>query len=253
MSNFKTIIPDWDVPADVVAAITTRTGGVSRHPYASLNLSRHVGDCASDVDENLRLLTDQYPQQLQWQWLQQTHGGEARRVDKLSAALAADGLSTSVPGLACCLLTADCLPVFIAARDGGEVAMAHAGWRGLVAGILEHTVASCSTPAREMVAWLGPAIGACHFEVGSDVKESFIAIAQSPEDQEALEKCFTASENPGKYLSDLYGIAKFKLTQLGIDRICGGDYCTFCEPELFYSFRRDGITGRMVSIIYIRS
>lgn len=253
MREFKIITPVWDVPANIVAGISTRGGGVSEHPYSGLNLAHHVGDSAANVDRNLRLLKAHYPQRLQWQWLHQVHRSNVLRVAAVSAPVTADALSTQRTDLACCLLTADCLPVFFAADDGGEVAMAHAGWRGLAAGILENTVASCSTPAHAMVAWLGPAIGPCHFKVGSKVKEIFLAGANNIEDKQALDKCFSPTVNPGKYLANLFAIAKLKLARLGIEKIWGGESCTFCEPEVFYSFRREGITGRMASFIYIKS
>ena len=251
MSEIEIIIPDWDVPAEIVAGVSTRAGGVSQHPYGGLNLAHHVGDSAVRVKINLQLLSNRYPQQLRWQWLRQTHGSDVHRADACRAPITADGICTSVPELACCVLTADCMPVLFAARDGGEVALAHAGWRGLVAGILESTIAKCSTPAQELVAWLGPAIGPCHFEVGAEVKAAFLAIAGNLKGHEALRKYFRVAAEPGKYLCDLYGIARSKLTQSGIARIYGGQYCTFCEPELFYSYRRDEVTGRMASFIYI--
>jgi YfiH family protein len=253
MNAIKIITPDWDVPADIVAGISTRAGGVSEQPYSSFNLARHVGDSGANVDRNLQLLEKLYPQRLQWQWLHQVHSSNVHRVVKASVAMTADALSTQRPELVCCLLTADCLPVFFAACNGGEVAMAHAGWRGLAAGILENTLASCSTPAHAMVAWLGPAIGPCHFEVGAEVKEIFLAGANNIEDKQALGKCFSETENPGKALCDLYAIAKLKLARLGLERVWGGGSCTFCQPQLFYSFRRDGVTGRMASFIYIDS
>jgi YfiH family protein len=252
MSEIEIIIPDWDVPAEIIAGVSTRAGGASRHPYDSLNLAHHVGDSAARVNKNLRLLSNRYPQHLQWQWLRQTHGIDVHRADACCGPVTADGICTSVLELACCVLTADCMPVLFAARDGGEIALAHAGWRGLVAGILECTIAKCSTSAQELMAWLGPAIGPCHFKVGAEVKAAFLAIAGDLEEREALQKYFKATAEPGKYLCDLYGIARFKLTQSGIARIYGGQYCTFCEPELFYSYRRDDVTGRMASFIYIR-
>ena len=251
MSEMKIITPNWDVPAEIIAGVSTRAGGVSQHPYESFNLAHHVGDSAARVNSNLRLLTDRYPQQLQWQWLQQTHSSDVHRADSCCAPVIADGICTRMRGLVCCVLTADCMPVLFAARDGGEVALAHVGWRGLVAGILERTISRCNTPAQELVAWMGPAIGSCHFEVGAEVKTAFLAIVENPEDKEVLQKYFKATGEAGKYLCDLYGIVRFKLTQSGIARIYGGQFCTFCEPELFYSYRRDDVTGRMVSFIYI--
>ena len=140
MSGIEIIIPNWDVPAEIIAGVSTRAGGVSQSPYNSLNLSHHVGDSAAKGKSNLRRLTDRYPQQLQWQWLQQTNSSDVHRADSCCAPVTADGICTSMPGLACYILTANCMPVLFAAKGAGEVALAHAGWRGLVAGILEHTI-----------------------------------------------------------------------------------------------------------------
>lgn len=253
MSEIRLIVPTWDAPTEIVAAVSTRIGGVSQDPYDSFNLAHHVGDASADVDENLRILADNYPQRLHWQWLQQIHSSEVCPLARQCAPGLADALTTRVPDLACCLLTADCLPVFFAARDGSEVAMAHAGWRGLASGILENTMASCITPARDMMVWLGPAIGACHFEVGAEVKTAFLASASNSKEKRALTKYFAPISEAGQYLADLAGIARLKLAQLGVVRVYGGELCTFCEPDLFYSFRRDGTTGRMASFIYIAS
>ena len=170
------------------------------------------------------------------------------------------------------MLAADCLPVLLAAKSGDEVAVAHAGWRGLAAGIIENTVNSLSTAPADLIAWLGPAIGPCHFEVGAEVRESFLINAATAVQSattannaataiqsattaasEAVESCFQASGDAGKYRADLYAIARHKLHQLGLGQVSGGDYCTVCDEELFYSFRRNGITGRMASIIYLKT
>ena len=141
MSEIEIIIPDWDVPAEIVAGVSTRAGGVSQHPYGGLNLAHHVGDSAVRVKINLQLLSNRYPQQLRWQWLRQTHGSDVHRADACCAPITSDGICTPVSELACCVLTADCMPVLFASRDGGEVARAHPGGRGMVAGVLASVIA----------------------------------------------------------------------------------------------------------------
>lgn len=252
MNSSDLLSPDWQVPDSVVACVTSRKGGVSKPPYDSFNFAMHVDDDETRVEENRKILAARFEPSLKWQWLQQVHGVETVEVSAAGEPIEADGLSTRVPGLVCCVLTADCLPVFLASRDGTEVALAHAGWRGLSQGILENTVASLATPAKELVAWLGPAIGPCHFEVGLEVRGIFVGKAQSLSERAALESSFSASATRGKVKADLYALAKLKLAALGLNNVHGGEYCTFCEDRRFYSFRRDGVTGRMLSMIYIK-
>lgn len=252
VKSFNTISPDWDVSDRVFACVTRRAGGVSQAPYHSLNFAKHVGDEATLVEENRKLFAAQFEANLKWQWLQQQHGVETIEITTAGEPITADGLLTREAGLVCCVLTADCLPVFFANRDGTEVALVHAGWRGLSAGILENALASLSAPTKELVAWLGPAIGPCHFEVGLDVKELFVSRAQSISEKAALDACFSSTENDAKFMADLYALARLRLRKYGLDDVRGGDRCTFCEDKEFYSFRRDGDTGRMLSMIYIK-
>lgn len=250
--SLKSISPSWDVSDRVVACVSNRAGGKSNPPYHSLNFAKHVGDKDVLVEQNRQLLAAQYDSNLRWQWLRQVHSVETAEVTTAGEPITADGLLTREAGLVCCVLTADCLPVFIANRQGSEVALVHAGWRGLSAGILENTLAKLVTPPEELAVWLGPAIGPCHFEVGLEVKESFVSSAQSISEKVDIEDCFSAAKNSKKVMADLYALARLKLGRLGLHDVHGGDHCTFCEEQNFYSFRRDGITGRMLNMIYIK-
>lgn len=252
MKSLNSISPDWDVSDRVVACVTSRAGGESKPPYHSRNFAKHVGDEDALVEKNRKHFVAQFDPELQWQWLQQVHGIETIEITAAGESITADGLLTREVGLVCCVLTADCLPVFFANQEGTEVALVHAGWRGLSAGILENTLAKLVTPAKDLVAWLGPAIGPCHFEVGLEVKELFVSKALSIPEEVALEACFASTENNGKVMADMYALAKLKLGKLGLHNVHGGDRCTFCEEQEFYSFRRDGATGRMLSMIYIK-
>jgi YfiH family protein len=245
------IAADWAAPTKVVAFSTLRDGGVSKAPYESLNFAYHVGDSATNVHKNRTTLSAHLSPKLQWQWLQQIHGAGVVEVVEPTVELAADALFTKQPNVVCCVQTADCLPVFFAARNGSEVAIAHAGWKGLVAGVLENTVRKMSSDASEIIAWLGPAIGPCHFEVGAEVKESFLESANSLAVKESLEGCFKITRSSQKFMADIYAIARIKLSQLGISQITGGSHCTYCAEECFFSYRRDGVSGRMLNAIYI--
>lgn len=252
MDFLDNVSPRWDAPDNIVACVTTRHGGVSIPPYESFNLAKHVGDVGESVDKNREILAAQFEENLQWQWMRQVHGAEAVEVTAAREAVSADALITKIPELACCVLTADCLPVFFAARNGKEVAVAHAGWRGLVAGILENTVEKLSTPAEELLAYLAPAIGPCHFEVGKEVRDQFVAQAKTNAAAGDIENCFLASGKTEKYMADLYALARYRLRELGLQSVTGGSECTFCDSNRHYSFRREGVTGRMLSLIYIR-
>ena len=243
--------PDWDAPDNVVALTTTRLGGNSVGDYASLNLAVHVGDESSGVLQNRAQLRQHLGGQVDFQWLEQVHGTQVVQAQRDAGNRRADAVFTTEADLACCVLTADCLPVFLAAKNREAVAIAHAGWRGLSAGILENTVASFSGPGDEVIAWLGPAIGPCHFQVGEEVKEAFLATADNGLKAE-LEQCFVSDSEPSKYRADLYRLATLKLVRLGV-QVSGGGLCTFCESDRFYSFRRQQNTGRMASLIYLKS
>ena len=242
--NLELIRPDWNAPAAIEALCTTRSGGVSSGAYASLNLALHVGDDPAHVHENRRLLAGAEQLPSEPQWLQQTHSTKVINLDR-EEPREGDAAISSTPGSIAVVLTADCLPLLLCSRDADEVAAAHAGWRGLVNGVLERTVAAMRSEPDRLIAWLGPAIGAQSFEVGAEVREAFVQRhAQS-------EACFSATR-PGHYLADLYGLARVRLELLGILDISGGEYCTYEDQRRFYSYRRDKQTGRQASLIYIR-
>jgi YfiH family protein len=242
---------DWDVPDNVVALTTSRLGGTSTGDFESFNLALHVGDDSEHVQQNRRQLRKLLGGQIDFQWLQQSHGTDVVQAARHGIVQNADAACTAQTDLACCVLTADCLPVFLTDREGSAVAAVHAGWRGLAGGILERTVARFPAPAGGVLAWLGPAIGPCHFQVGKDVKEAFLKAAEG-ELLERLDACFIVDSEPGKYRADLYRLATLKLETLGVD-VSGGGLCTYCEDSRFYSFRRHKNTGRMASLIYLKS
>ncbi|MBD9466929.1 peptidoglycan editing factor PgeF [Pseudomonas sp. Pdm06] len=235
------LTPDWPAPARVKACVTTREGGVSLAPFDSLNLGDHVGDDPTAVAENRRRLIDQFL--ITPAWLQQVHGIAVVEADPTQVATA-DASWTATPGIACTAMTADCLPVLFCNRAGTRVAAAHAGWRGLANGVLEATLDSLAVPANEILAWLGPAIGPQAFEVGPEVREAFIA--QLPE----AVKAFAASPNAGKFLADIYQLARLRLAARGITAVYGGGLCTVNDPR-FFSYRRNPRTGRFASLIWI--
>lgn len=239
------VTPNWPAPASVTAFTTTRQGGHSRPPWDGLNLARHVGDDADAVAHNRALLRQTAKLPTAPRWLNQVHGTTVVTTADLRAGTTrADGVVSDVPNRVCAVLTADCLPVLLCDRAGTEVAAAHAGWRGLAAGILEATIAAFSAPEHELLAWLGPAISARHFEVGEEVREAFVK-----QNRRAADAFSLARE--GHWWADLYGLARQRLTALGVRDIYGGDFCTYRDARRFYSFRRDGITGRMASVIWL--
>lgn len=242
------IAASWQAPTNILAGTSLRTGGGSRKPYLSNNMGMHVGDDPAAVACNREKLASDLGPQFSWQWLNQTHSVDVVRVEQAGAAQDGDAIYTNVPDIVCCIMTADCLPVFITNRSGSEIALAHAGWRGLAGGVIENTVAHFNTPPEELLVYFGPAIGPCHFEVGEDVKAAFTAAMPAA----AIDKLFVPWSD-GKFLADLYGLAKAKLAALGVIEYAGGDYCTVCAEDRFYSFRRDGDTGRMVNFICIAS
>jgi YfiH family protein len=235
------LIPDWPAPAGVKACVTTRAGGVSLAPFDSLNLGDHVDDSPEAVAENRRRLTDHFA--IQPAWLQQVHGiavahADPSRVDR------ADASWTATPGIACAAMTADCLPALFCDRAGTRVAAAHAGWRGLAAGVLEATLDSLAVPAAEVLVWLGPAIGPQAFEVGPEVRETFVQ--QLPQAAEA----FVPSANAGKFMADIYKLARLRLAARGVTAVYGGGFCTVTDPR-FFSYRRSPRTGRFASLIWL--
>ena len=240
------IEPDWPAPASVRALSTTRDGGVSEGVFRGLNLGAHVGDEGARVEANRTLLqqTANIPGRLNW--LNQVHGIAVHPVsnDALGAP-EADAACAHEAGLACIVMTADCLPVLFCDRAGTVVAAAHAGWRGLQAGVLEASIAAMGCEPAEILAWLGPAIGPQAFEVGGEVRDAFMA------EQAEATAAFVPSANEGKWLADIYQLARLRLAHAGVSAVYGGEHCTFSDGERFYSYRRDGQTGRMASLIWL--
>lgn len=235
--------PEWPAPANVQAVMTTRTGGFSSGDFSSFNLAAHVGDDPRCVAANRERLREALELPSEPQWLDQVHG---RQVAMLSRPLtgSADAAVAFGPGPVAAVLTADCLPVFLAGRNGRCVGIAHAGWRGLLAGVIEETVKAMTTDPSDLTAWLGPAIGPTAFEVGGEVRRMFVAT--NPES--AAE--FRAGRGQ-KYLLDLPGSARRRLADCGVASVHGSGLCTVADAARFYSYRRDGRTGRMAALIWL--
>lgn len=238
------ITPQWPAPANVRACSTTRAGGVSQAPWDSLNIGAHVGDDPAAVAANRQRLVEMANLPAMPHWLEQVHGVD---VVRLSAAqqtpLRADSAITRERGVVCAIMTADCLPVLFCSADGTEVAAAHAGWRGLSAGVLEQTIAQFHCQPSEIHAWLGPAIGPEAFEVGAEVRDAFLA-----QDVRAAQ-AFRATGK--KYYADIWLLARQRLLAAGLHSISVEPRCTWHESDDFFSFRRNGSTGRMVSLIWL--
>ncbi len=247
----KVIIPEWPAPANVHAVCTTRETGRSSAPWGNFNLAQHVGDNPQQVLRNRAILRDQLNLPVEPCWLEQTHGthaintalAQARPEGKLANADASYALHANS---VCVVMTADCLPVLFTDSAGKCVAAAHAGWRGLLNGVLESTLAAMPCENNQLLAWLGPAIGPQAFEVGEEVREGFCK--QQAEAQHAFKPT-----HPSHYLADIYQLARLRLSNAGVTQIFGGDYCTYSDAKRFYSYRRDGQTGRMASLIWINN
>lgn len=238
------ITPDWPAPARVSALVTTRAGGVSMAPYAGLNLGDHVGDDPARVARNRAILRASLPAEPVW--LRQVHGIAVLDADSGVAASEADASVARQTGSVCAVLTADCLPVLFCDRDGSVVAAAHAGWRGLLGGMLEATVAAMQLPPDRIMAWLGPAIGAQAFEVGAEVRDAFV-------NAQAQTGAAFVARMGNKWLADIYALARLRLQRIGVDQVYGGGACTYSEAERFYSYRREGATGRMASLVWLEN
>lgn len=235
------LIPDWPAPARVKACVTTRAGGVSLAPFDSLNLGDHVEDSLEAVLENRRRLSEAFD--IQPAWLRQVHGARVVEADP-GRTVEADGSWTSTAGIACTAMTADCLPALFCDRAGTRVAAAHAGWRGLAAGVLEAAFESLDSAPEDVLVWLGPAIGPQAFEVGPEVREVFM------QQLRATAEAFVPSHNPGKYLADIYQLARLRLAARGVSAVYGGGLCTVTDPR-FFSYRRSPRTGRFASLIWL--
>ncbi len=236
------IKPDWPLPAHVHAAVTLRTGGISKGGHSSLNPAAHVDDDPAHVQANRQIIKEMLQLPAEPAWLQQVHGTRVVKADELTGLEEADASYTDQPDTVCAVLTADCLPLLFCGDRGTVVAAAHAGWRGLQAGIIAQTLKAMN--CRDVTVWLGPAIGPDNFEVGDEVRAAFAG--GNPKTASA----FRAAE-PGKWLADIYRLARIELAELGIEQVFGGDLCTVADSQRFYSYRRDGATtGRMASLIW---
>lgn len=235
------LTPQWPAPARVKTCVTTRTGGVSLAPYDSCNLGEHVGDQLPAVQKNRQRLVSLLG--CKPAWLQQVHGVAVVEADPLRVH-EADASWSNKPGVACTVMTADCLPVLFCDRAGTRVAAAHAGWRGLASGVLEATLDKLGVPGGQVLVWLGPAIGPQTFEVGGEVREAFVAQHAS------AAAAFVPSGNPGKFLADIYQLARIRLAARGVEAVYGGDFCTVSDPR-FFSYRRAAQTGRFASLIWL--
>ena len=240
----KLLLPDWPAPAGVRALQTTRQGGVSSAPFASLNLGDHVGDAELSVVRNRMLLNALFPSEPVW--LAQVHGIAVADADSACCVPQADACIARHAGAVCVVMTADCLPVLLCDKPGTVVAAVHAGWRGLAADVIEETVAAMRVPPDTLMAWLGPAISQPAFEVGDEVREIFVKA------DPLVASAFTSGVQ-GKWLADIYALARLKLNALGISQIYGGNHCTYYESAQFFSYRRDGVTGRQGTFIWLEN
>jgi polyphenol oxidase len=236
------IVPDWPLPGRVRAFITTRAGGVSSEAYASCNLGDSTADDPAAVRENKRRLDTLLPAPPRW--LHQVHGARVVIADTVERGVQADASYTASSGVVCAVKIADCMPVLIADAAGTVVGIAHAGWRGLAAGVIENTVRALAPHGGPLMAYLGPAIGPRAFEVGDEVRAAFCAVDST---------ATTAFEpiKPGKWLADLFALARQRLARCGVERVYGGGLCTHSNPERFYSHRRNPATGRMAAVIWL--
>lgn len=242
------LFPDWPAPENVRAVSSKRTGGCSEGVFQSFNLGNHVGDKPVRVQENRQLFQTLAAMPKEPLWLQQVHGTAVARPDLASGQnttpVIADAAYSCARQNVCAVMTADCLPLLVCDKAGHEVAAIHAGWRGLAAGVIEQTLRHFQAKPTDIMVWLGPAIGPQAFTVGAEVRSAFI------KQQPAATAAFKVQSN-GKYLADLYLLARLRLAAQGITAIYGGEYCTYQQAEHFFSYRRDGQTGRMASAIWL--
>ena len=238
------IVPDWPAPSAVRAVVTTRIGGVSQSPYASFNLATHVGDNPSAVKTNRHRLRCDLPLPSEPVWLRQVHGTTVVDAGHSGMEPEADGAYAVRSGVVCAVLTADCLPVLLCDRAGTKVAALHAGWRGLANGVIEAGVKALGGVDGDLMAWLGPAIGPAAFEVGAEVRSAFLA--HDPQAEAAFQP-----NSAGKFLADIYRLAHQRLAAAGVHQVSGGGFCTVSDRERFFSYRRDGTTGRMATLVWL--
>jgi len=235
--------PDWPAPARVRAWVSERAGGASADAYATLNLATHVGDAPERVAENRARLKTAAALPGEPVWLEQVHGATVLDLDR-DALAPADGAVTARAGVVCAVLTADCLPVLLADRAGRRVGVAHAGWRGLLNGVLPAAVRALGSAPADVVAWLGPAISAAAYEVGADVRDAYLA-----KDPRAA-SCFAPNAR-GRWQADLYALARASFAAAGVSEVHGGQFCTFGEDERFFSHRREAPCGRIATLVWL--
>ena len=235
---------DWPASSRVKAYFTGRSGGASEGIYDSFNLATHVGDKQESVADNRQQLANSLALAVQPFWLNQVHGCDCVKWQDSSEPVTADASYSESAYQICTIMTADCLPILFCDRDASWVAACHAGWRGLAAGVVENTLNTFSGELGKVIAWIGPAISQPHFEVGKEVEEIFLNL-------NVEYRQFFKQKSDQKFLFDFIGLAKFKLNKLGVD-VYGGEYCSFSESDRFYSYRRDGETGRMASLIWLQ-
>lgn len=241
---FAFISPHWPAPRNVKALVTSRERGGNPKPYHFFNMAEHVGDRSAHVAQARQDLQHFVGEEHPLLWLNQTHSTIV--ADNYQPGIEADASVAFNSDYACVAMTADCLPVFFCTTEGDRVAVAHAGWRGLVDGILEETFTKLNVAPEKVMVWLGPAISSKHFEVGNEVREQFIDT-----DAQAFQ-CFEPSPfRLQHYMADLYHLARLRLNACGVEHIYGGGFCTYAERNRFYSYRRDGVTGRMASVIWL--
>lgn len=239
------ITPDWPAPARVRALSTTRIGGISLPPYDSLNLGDHVGDDPQAVTANRQRLEQQLGLPAAPCWLEQVHGCDVVEAGVVESGCQADASITCQPGVVCVVMTADCLPLLLCDKQGRCVAAVHAGWRSLLDGVIEMTLERMVLPSEQILAWMGPAIGPDAFEVGDEVFHAFV-------ERDAAAAVHFHTTRPGHKLADIYGLARQRLAAKGVAFIGGGRYCTVSERDRLFSYRRDGVTGRMATLIWLQ-
>lgn len=238
------LVPDWPAPARVRAFVTTRAGGVSTGEFASMNLGTRGGDKAANVERNRLIVRELLPAAPRY--MAQVHGSAVADLDRLAddTVPTADAATTGLPGRVGVVLTADCMPLFLCDEEGKRVGVAHAGWRGMAGGVIEHAVRALGAEPAKVMAWMGPAIGPDAFEVGPEVRETFLEV--DPRAAEAF-----VPHKPGKYMADLYTLARQRLQRAGVARIHGGGFCTYGEADRFFSYRREQRSGRMGAFIWM--
>jgi len=244
IEKIQGISPDWPAPENVHAWSTFRKGGYSDEPYDQMNLAEHVGDDIKTVKRNRQFLTQSLTLPTEPRWLEQVHGINVIKADSIAQSNVADGSISRKPGCVCVVMTADCLPVLLCDEQGTVIAAVHAGWRGLLKGIIPAAIDKMQIKNEQILAWLGPAIGPESFEVGTEVKDAYLS-ADSTNN-----RAFQPTTE-GRYLANLYQLAQLQLTRLGVKEIYGQTWCTFKDKENYFSYRRDGVTGRMASMIWM--